>query len=524
MARHRIVYITAHALEEYRSDFSFDAPLLYTADDAGKEQFFATLMQEKNIVTSILLDIVEEEFHNETFPLVRGRDRKLLIARQMDRVFRALAFRCAISQGRVIGTKTENALLLGVTNPEMLIPWLDVMHRAQTPVRGVYSVPLLSTHIARALPSKNPHILLISQQLGSGWRQTYTHGNHIKLSRLINSLPTGKVLMDDLLEEIRKTHRYIQSLKLLGREDKLEVWIAGDESTFGDISKHSITFGDPFKVSTISIKNLAQRLKLPGAWPTTYGNALFAALLFKIRPRENYARSQDVEHYKNFRTQQSIHFTTAIVGAAALFTAGIGIINGKFLEGESQDILIKTQQAEAALGEVKSKQLNLPLNGVGLKAGIETLDKLRQYRTHPTELLTVLGRIMTDYPEFKIDRLGWLSSDKSDAKLEDEQLSAPVEGDVPQTMEALYNILWMYGHIEDFDGNYRQAHERIHHLVSRLRQMQSPLEVEILRLPLEINPNLITSGGAGERFDPRQEPAYFELRISTKIAGVPTNG
>ena len=50
--------------------------------------------------TYLFVDVVEEEFRLDTAPHVVGRDRRALINRKINRLFRSAPYYCAIRQGR----------------------------------------------------------------------------------------------------------------------------------------------------------------------------------------------------------------------------------------------------------------------------------------------------------------------------------------------------------------------------------------------------------------------------------------
>jgi len=75
-------------------------PLAFAADDGGLRQFSIYLDREPDVPAVMLVDLVEEEFREETVPHVWGADRRALVRNKKNRLFRDPRFSQAIFQGR----------------------------------------------------------------------------------------------------------------------------------------------------------------------------------------------------------------------------------------------------------------------------------------------------------------------------------------------------------------------------------------------------------------------------------------
>ena len=57
--------------------------------ESGLAKFRSYLQQTENIPSKFLVDVIEEDFRNETIPHVGARDRKAVVNRLLDRYYRS---------------------------------------------------------------------------------------------------------------------------------------------------------------------------------------------------------------------------------------------------------------------------------------------------------------------------------------------------------------------------------------------------------------------------------------------------
>lgn len=186
------------------------------------ERYFA---RYKGIPAYLILDLTEEDFRVETIPHLRGSDQTAVLTRKLGQIYRGTPFRHALIQGRETeGRRDDRVLYHGISNPDLVRPWLDVMTKLDVPLEGIYSAPVLSGQLLKTLDVFFTHTLLVSLLSGDGLRQTYFHNKQIKFSRLTpleqqGELPFGQ----QVAEETSRTWQYLDSLRYFSADDTLEV-------------------------------------------------------------------------------------------------------------------------------------------------------------------------------------------------------------------------------------------------------------------------------------------------------------
>ncbi|HEX5636952.1 MAG TPA: hypothetical protein VFY78_07710, partial [Gammaproteobacteria bacterium] len=119
----RLFYYSGYRLTVFHwINGKFDGNYYFEPTDTGREEFAHYLKKTPPVPSSVLVDVIEEDFRIESIPHVYGSDRLALVKRQIERYFR--------SSGRYVwhqfhdretsGRRDDRVLLAALTNPEML--------------------------------------------------------------------------------------------------------------------------------------------------------------------------------------------------------------------------------------------------------------------------------------------------------------------------------------------------------------------------------------------------------------------
>ena len=89
---------------------------------AGEEEAFAAYLSvAQQHEHRLLIDTLDEDFHHESVPYVRGRDRRIVIDRKLSQLYRESPLRCAVSLGRETGGRRDERFLFSAfTNTRQL--------------------------------------------------------------------------------------------------------------------------------------------------------------------------------------------------------------------------------------------------------------------------------------------------------------------------------------------------------------------------------------------------------------------
>src|SRR3990167_6907756 len=132
----------------------------FTDSSEGQENFAEFLKTAKH-PAYLLVDLIEEDFRQETIPHLFGSNRSALLERKFDQFYRGTPFRQAtLLQRQKTGRRDDDMLFSALTNPSLIKHWLDILLAQQTPLAGIYSVPQISAPLVKDHPAE--HLLLIS--------------------------------------------------------------------------------------------------------------------------------------------------------------------------------------------------------------------------------------------------------------------------------------------------------------------------------------------------------------------------
>ncbi len=212
---------------------------LFDASPEGFEYFGHYLDEVFNDPIYVLLDTTAEEYRLDTIPHVFGADRRAIIERKQDRMFRGTPYRYAEIQGREKeGRRDNNVMFSAVTNPDTIQPWLKILEEHKVPVAGVVSVPLLLQNNADVIPDMSGNALVFSLQSMSGLRQSFFKNKFLKFSRLVKMPRYGTESYAPIItEELVKVRRYLNSTHLLDQDKPLDIHFLGNKELLDELGK-----------------------------------------------------------------------------------------------------------------------------------------------------------------------------------------------------------------------------------------------------------------------------------------------
>ncbi len=319
-------------------------PLWFAADEDGLTEFSLYLDHAPKDPVYLLVDVVEEEFREETIPHVIGGDRRALIRTRLNRLFRDPTYSYAAMQGREAeGRRDDRVLFTALIRPDLLSPWVGQIAKHKVPLAGIYSLPIVSETLIKRLPVEADHALLVTLQSTGGLRQTFFHQKRVKLSRLAIMPPGGAPgHASYVLGEIEKIRRYLNSLRQLPHDSPLDVYIVASRGLLTDVSRQS-----PDSLTTrhhlLDVADVAQMVGMKGTYGSDYSDRIFAHLLAKKRLPNQYAPASQTRHNTMYRARLGLIAASIALVVAALFVSGANVIDAFNAIGETASAKQRTE-------------------------------------------------------------------------------------------------------------------------------------------------------------------------------------
>jgi len=512
----RVLFLAGGRLAVYHwSGGELLEPLWFGADEGGLTEFSLYLAHAPHDPVYMLVDVVEEEFREESIPHVLGGDRRSLIRTRVNRLFRNPTYSYAVVQGRdAQGRRDDQLLLAALIRPDLLSPWIGQIAKHKIPLAGIYSLPFVSETLIKRMPVESEHALLVTLQSTGGLRQTFFNNKRIKLSRLA-IMPQDGTSGDAsyVLGEIEKIRRYLNSLRQLPHDSPLDVYVVGGRSLLADIAHRS-----PDSLTTrhhlFGLDEVAEMAGMKVPYRSEYADRIFAHVLAKKRLPNQYAPASQTRHNTMHNTRLWLIAASVLLVVVSIFVSGAKVVDSVVASGETGSAKEQTAFYDERYDIARKRMPKIPAEPKDLKSAVELADTLRAYKTTPHAMVVTLSEGLAGFPELTLDNIRWRAGTSAD-KLTG---SRGQRADVRQGLSSaggdpsgahLYQLALVDGRVEPFSGDYRAALRMVRGFAATLLGMSQVEAVQVLELPLDVTSDAALSGDTKGALN----AAPFELRI-----------
>ena len=512
----RVLFLAGGRLAVYHwSGSELLDPLWFGADEDGLTEFALYLAHSPRDPVYMLVDVVEEEFREETIPHVMGADRRALLRTRLNRLFRDPTYSYAVVQGRETdGRRDDQVLFTSLIRPDLLSPWVGQIAKHKVPLAGIYSLPIVSEALIKRMPVEADHALLVTLQSTGGLRQTFFNRKNVKLSRLAIMPPGGTPgHASYVLGEIEKIRRYLNSLRMLPHDSPLDVYVVGNRGLLADITRQS-----PDSLTTrhhlLELDEVAEMVGMKGTYGSDSSDRIFAHLLAKKRLPNQYAPANQTRHNTMFRARIGVIAASVVLVVVSLFISGTNVVEAVIAVGAAARAGQQTAFYDERYKIARARMPKIPAEPRDIKSAVEMADKLRAYKTTPRAMVVTLSKGLANFPQLKLESITWLTSTDPDKPVGGRRQRANVRS--PSSSAAgdsngprLYQLARIKGSVDPFGGDYRQALALVRQFAAALLDLPEVEAVHVLELPLDIGPESALSGDTERQAD----AAPFELRI-----------
>ena len=505
---------------------------VFSNADQDYTAFSEYLAQQPNINVYLIVDAVEEDYKLESMPHTAGSARREIVERKLNQFNRNSTFRAAHFINRSIDKrKDDNFLFVSLSNADSLQGWLNVIQANQSPLVGVYLLPMLSQTIIRQMKLMAQHILLC-EQLPSGLRQTYLHNGRLRMSRLV---PMNDIKPNQLayfyLVEIEKTRLYLNSQRLITSETPLQMVMPAYDAIHSEIAQ-SISQDQGLECKTVDILAYAKNVNINPGIIKSNPDLLHMQLLANGHVPDNLAPATFSKIHSLNNTRRIINLATAAISIAGVGLAGLYAWQGNDQKNQLQLIASQTQQQERLYVEVSKNFPATPIPSAELKVAAELALIIKNNSQTPTKLMQILSNACEQSPEISLNRIRWTLSQNADVKDEASGLATsinlPTQGsnNVNNDPTQLIQIAFVNADIKGFAGDYRAALSTVGKFVNNLRNQPAVAQVLILQEPVNVSSLANLQGSTMDEGSVAPPPAVFKLKIVLKqtAALVANNG
>jgi hypothetical protein len=524
MTERRIIYLTAQraTVYEVRRGALSTGPG-FANDEDGFEQFQRHLLAfPSGTLVSVLADVVEEDFHVDLIPSVRGGDRRQLIDRRLAQRFRDTSLSLSISLGiEKTQRRDERVLLSAFTNTQQFQPWLNVLRHCDLAIVGVYSVALLAGALAKKLGYGVTAPCLVVSLQSAGLRQSLVDGGKVRFSRL-GPLEPGDAeqpprVAAAFADETVRIQQYLYAVRTIARDgpplDALLITPTGRRQLI-----EATTADSPqIKYQVIDTTDAAQRIGLRDLPIDAGAEALYAYLLAMQPPSQQYAGERIRHKYRMWQGRVAL-----LAGGGALF--GICVLFSAWQWFNALDNRSRTTeelQRAKAISEDYSRVTrsfpSIPTTRDNLKLTVDQFEALEKNIRPPEAMLSELATALNTSPQLELESLRWELGANIRPSTKDGKKATP-KGDAKQTgAEARYDVVDFTGRIRSIpSSDYRALTRAVDDLVAKIKR-QPGIVVISVKLPFDIGSETTLSGDISEKQE-RDVPSFqvtFGKRVGT---------
>jgi hypothetical protein len=457
---------------------------------------FKSLLQTAKCPAYLLTDLIEEDFRHEIVPHLSGSSRDALFQRKFDQFYRGTPFRKATLLQRLkTGRRDDDILFSALTNPGLILPWLNIMLAQQTPLAGIYSVPQISEPLVKGHASK--HLLLISWEKFSGLRQTYFSDHRLQISRL-TPVHADSTFQDAVVNELSRTYQYLKSLSLLPSGQTLDVRILCHTDDRNELQNKLPRDAD-VRYDFADIDEVGKQIKLNYRFTDSDASQIYLHQLATNRPGTNYASAEHTRYYTLWQLRRALFWSSGTLLIASIIWAATTVWQSGVNTTAANEL--KTQ-AGRMLQETKHITQSFPVTdtpAADMKSSVSVMRKLDQYGSAPQIILKPISATLDRFPKIGINELDWQESAT-------EPVATNTRADVPA------QIIILRGDIQGFGNDYRAALAYLDRF--RLDLNKRGYEVTVLAKQLDVSP----TGSIANQSEAVENKLAFSFRLAWRPA------
>jgi hypothetical protein len=510
----QVLYVTGYSVTLYHTSRK-DARALgrFTCNDAGYSELVKQLDNGEPKPVAILADLIEEEFREETLPHTIGRDRNNLHKRFINKLFRSTPFRYHRVVGRERdGRRDDRVLFSALTNRDNIEPLLAVLDKAAVPVKGIYSLPLITDRLLKPLTNKPGNVLIVTEQADGGLRETFIRNGRVHFSRLAPVTDSSPENYCNIIKvEASKTRRYLNSLRLLPPNQSLDIYVLCDSARFEALLGMPVVESD-ITIQPINLSQVASLVDYPEYPDTPFSDALFCYLLGKRLTANHYAPPNHLRNWQTYKAKTGLRAATWLLAVGTITLAGMNIVDSRLMEQETLQLTALTDQVRHDNQRAAQNLTVEPVAAIAMREALHIADRLNAYPVDLDHLFSLLGNGFSKQPDFVMDKFDWFVASSPH---EHTIASMPRADDLAQVKDAPFLVANIHGHVRAFDGRYRQAHEKIDSIARWLEAQPGVRAAEVVTKPLNTRTDADLQGGIAAKGD--KETATFQLRIVTEL-------
>lgn len=489
----------------------------FESSEEGLANFDEALSTLINAPFTIVMDVIEEDFRIETVAHVTGSDRRALLSRKLNQLFRSTPYKTARVLGREkTGRKDDKVFLTALTKPEILDPWLSRILAKHIPVRAVSSSAFVMERLARFLSlNSQTHVLIVNEEELVGVRQTYLQKGRVVFSRLTPASIQRSGTFEEFIEEQSlQTRKYLERIKQLPYDMALDVYVLTSQpkAVESEVSRELLTY------HYSSIAELGTDFTISEDGVSASALAYSLAKSFKQGVLSNvYGPFSVLRYFFIGNLRQSFYFASVFVllGALGFLYPNIVEIREKVLA--EQHTLLETVPLRQEYDTMRARFPETPIPSGKMEVVVENYDRIASQAMDLSQIFDIIGSTALVSSDLRLTEIYWNLDELPDES--EALLFTGLVADKPEvafqkavTAGRTVPVITVAGLVTS-SGSRREARERVLSFVDALAQT-SGLTVTPLTMPLDLN----STSSLTTTLDNKTLEEEFVLEIRSVVA------
>ncbi len=476
--------------------------------EEGFQEFGFYLKHASAIPGQLLVDLVEEDFRREQIPHVTGKDHKVLITRLIDRHYRGEPFIHIEKLGREKqGRKDDRVLLSALTNQILLKPWLDIFNQCESPLAGIWSVPLISKQILPLIARNDKNVLLLSRLILTAQRETYFKDGELMLSRQAKldrdnrELESALGTPESLTFGVQQIHIFLTNQRIMAFNDVLNVYciVPGD---FMPSLKAKTLDTEKIKYHYVDLESLFKHFKIK-QHDHYHADVLYSFLCAKKSLlTDHYATKKEKLFFYRYLISKSVRVGAMIGSLLILIGSGLLFLNAKELNQKrlsmeaNRELLVRRfQQDFVPLEQPLADSIKIQTSvDLAKKLTIETANSPENYFAYFSPVFS------QDYfSDIHLEALHWkkytaqelaqylVTQEASVAEEKASDAYAEPYVEVPPS-DYMQVLVTLSGHLDRNGRDYREVYRMMNSFIFELNKVPGVTKLVVLKMPVDVRP------------------------------------
>ncbi|MGP1675870.1 MAG: hypothetical protein ACTS6J_01770 [Burkholderiales bacterium] len=403
-----LLYLTANSLTAHRlSRGALAVDAAFECNDAGVAAFSAYVAGSRKLYY-LVVDVVEEDYHQDTIPYLGRSDRRQVLARKLGQRYRDTSLTLSMSLGYEVGERrNEKILYASFSNTQQFQPWLGALEQSECRLAGVYSTALLAPALIKGAGLKLPRCLLVSVQQ-TGLRQSYVEDGKIRFSRVgrLNLEDTAGVAAACAGESAR-LQQYLVTMRLLPTAaTPIDVMVLAPGKYHAALTE-ACRSSELLRFHVVNADSQCRAAGLKSYPPDAPCDALFVHAVATAAPAEQFAQDEHRHHYHLWQISRGLYAVGLCVLAAGLLFAGEQLLGVYSLRGQIESDQARYQVLSAEYARITSTFPQTPTSTENLKTTIKLYRALQAQTAAPADLYTEISKALAGFAQVEIERIQW---------------------------------------------------------------------------------------------------------------------